>query len=159
MRGRRTPRGRHEEGREQFELSTAYGEAMGGGEGVGVDIDIAMYPSFYHVATPHHRGILVGDRLRRGGVGLWTSRQFGLLLGKGKEIKQTSPACSPRWHSGGGGGDWRVVVWLGPMRELCTRRRMTGTNGEGEAGQGELGWEGGREGGWCWRLTEARPDM
>lgn len=52
-----------------------------------------------------------------------------------------------------------MVVWLGPMRELCTRRRMTGTNGEGEAGQGELGWEGGREGGWCWRLTEARPDM
>lgn len=147
MRGRRTPRGQHEEDREQFELSTAYGEGMGGGEGVGVDIDIAMYPSFYHVATPHHRGILVGDRLRRGGVGLWTSRQFGLLLGKGKEIKQTSPACSPRWHSGGGGGDWRVVVWLGPMRELCTRRRMTGTNGEGEAGQGELGWEGGREGG------------
>lgn len=50
-----------------------------------------------------------------------------------------------------------MVVWLGPMRELCTRRRMTGTNGEGKAGQGELGWEGER--GWCWRLTEARPDM
>lgn len=32
--GGRTPRGRREEGREQFELSTAYGE------GVGVDVDI-----------------------------------------------------------------------------------------------------------------------
>lgn len=68
MRGRRTPRGRREEGREQFELSTAYGEGMGR-EGVDVDIDIAMYPSFFsHVATPHHRGILVGDRLRRRGT-------------------------------------------------------------------------------------------